>query len=95
MFLGGIWHGGSWNFLLWGAYHGLLIVLEKIMINLNSLYQIRLHSYIRKPIIFSMVTLGWVPFRCNDITSTRLMLKTLFFSDTVGTNFNTPVFLLF
>ncbi len=94
MLLGGIWHGASWNFLLWGAYHGLLIVLEKIVINLNCLCRIRLHSYLRRPIIFSLITLGWIPFRCNDFTSAKLMLKNLFFSDTAGTNFNTPVFFI-
>ena len=37
MTIGGIWHGASWNFILWGTYHGFLIIFEKIVGKLSFL----------------------------------------------------------
>ena len=42
MLIGGIWHGASWNFVLWGGYHACLIILEKVLrniINFNKSYK--------------------------------------------------------
>ena len=75
MLIGGIWHGASWNFVFWGAYHSVLIIVEKILskvINFNKSF------FFNKYIIFLLVTVGWVPFRCQSISSTLLMYKSLF-----------------
>jgi alginate O-acetyltransferase complex protein AlgI len=58
--LSGFWHGASWSFVIWGAWHGMFLVLER-------LFLLKLTSRIGKipRIIFTMfiVTLGWVVFR--------------------------------
>ena len=75
MLIGGIWHGASWNFFIWGAYHGILIILEKI---LNKVINFNKSFLFNKYIIFILVTVGWVPFRCQSISSSLLMYKSLF-----------------
>ena len=70
--LSGLWHGASWNFLLWGTLHGLYIVIcyswgiicEKLNLNMlkNNIY--KLFSLI---LTFTSVTLAFVPFRTQNI----------------------------
>ena len=60
MLLGGLWHGASWNFIVWGIYHGILLVLfqvfkPKIKFNFISIV-----------ITFLFVSLGWVLFRLHS-----------------------------
>lgn len=57
MAIGGLWHGANWTFLLWGIWHGLLLVIERLL-NMRS------HSRI---LTFLAVMLGWVLFRSPDI----------------------------
>ncbi|MBL7921437.1 MAG: MBOAT family protein [Bacteroidia bacterium] len=62
--LSGLWHGASWNFVLWGAYHGLFLVLERLF--LGKLFE-RLGKFISIPITFIIVITGWVLFRNEDL----------------------------
>lgn len=75
MLIGGIWHGASWNFVLWGGYHGFLIIIEKI---LKKIFSFKLPHFIYKYIIFLLITIGWIPFRCQSIESIFFMLNSLF-----------------
>ena len=68
MVLGGIWHGAGWTFLLWGAFHGVLIVI-------NHAWQRLWHGpplprFAGWGLTFVLVTLAWVPFRALDIAAT-------------------------
>lgn len=62
--LSGLWHGASWNYVLWGAYHGTFLVLERLF--LGNVYQ-KLGKFISMPITFLMVVTGWVLFRNEDL----------------------------
>jgi alginate O-acetyltransferase complex protein AlgI len=62
--LSGLWHGASWNFVLWGAYHGLFLVLERLF--LGNVFQ-KLGKFISIPITFIIVVTGWVLFRNEDL----------------------------
>lgn len=61
--LSGLWHGASWSFIIWGAYHGLFIVLERGV--LGRLYT-KLGGGLPRLITFLIVTIGWVFFRIED-----------------------------
>jgi len=64
MVLGGLWHGASWNFVLWGAYHGLLLVLErKLKLDLLEGYRA-----LRMLVVLHLVLLGWLLFRVQDLS---------------------------
>lgn len=55
----GIWHGASWNFMLWGAYFGVLIVLEKLFL---GKWLEKAPAFISWLYTFVLVVIGWVMF---------------------------------
>lgn len=67
MLLGGLWHGAKWNFLAWGAYHGLLLGAERLG-GKRSLYE-RLPAPLRVGLTFLLVLFSWVLFRADDLTA--------------------------
>ena len=54
MLLGGLWHGASWNFVLWGLIHGLLLIIHRVVKQNNTLTSL----YTSRPRIFTMI--GWI-----------------------------------
>ncbi|MBE6056084.1 MBOAT family O-acyltransferase, partial [Clostridium sp.] len=61
----GLWHGASWNFIAWGMWNGIFIIIEKI-INKKRGY-IKTPSIIKATITMFIVILGWVLFRANGL----------------------------
>jgi len=61
--LSGLWHGASWNFILWGGYHGLFLILDRIFL-LKLLNKLGLVFSIAST--FFIVVVGWVIFRIED-----------------------------
>ncbi len=61
MLLGGLWHGASWTFVAWGAYHGVLLAYERYR-GKQSLYQ-KLPQCVRVAVTFLLVLFSWVLFR--------------------------------
>jgi alginate O-acetyltransferase complex protein AlgI len=62
--LTGIWHGAAWTFVLWGIYHGTLIVIERLT-GIAGLPDDRL-QVLRRAVTFLLVVGGWVMFRADD-----------------------------
>ena len=73
--LTGIWHGASWNFVMWGVYFGVLLVIEKFVLLkwLNRLPAFVSHIY---AIVF--VWIGWVIFAFDDLSLGINYLKSMF-----------------
>lgn len=73
--LSGLWHGASWNFVIWGAYHGLFLILDR-------LFLIKLLKRMGKiPAIlftFFFVMIGWVIFRLEELSEVSIYLQRLF-----------------
>ncbi|MBE2179504.1 MAG: MBOAT family protein [Chthoniobacterales bacterium] len=65
MFLGGLWHGASWNFVIWGSVHGVLLAVERAMPG-RSLWA-RLPRLLQVSLTFTVVSLAWVLFRAPDL----------------------------
>lgn len=65
MLLGGLWHGASWNFLIWGGIHGSMLAAERAM-GKDSLYR-RLPHSARVGVTFVIVLFSWVFFRAADL----------------------------
>lgn len=62
MFLGGLWHGANWTFVIWGLYHGMLLAGHALLRQAGwRLQSVRLS----RAITFPAVVLGWVFFRAN------------------------------
>ena len=71
----GLWHGASWNFVFWGAYHGLFLVLERsFLLNLLD----KLWSPIRALLTFFIVAIGWVFFRIDTFDNALLFISKMF-----------------
>jgi alginate O-acetyltransferase complex protein AlgI len=71
----GIWHGASWNFLLWGLFYGVLILIEKQFL-LRWLDQ--LPNWVGHVYGLFVIMVGWAIFAIEDFSALGLYLKALF-----------------
>ncbi len=62
MLLGGLWHGASWNFVLWGGVHGLALVIHRLWQHTS----VRLPAWLAWCITFLFVMFSWIPFRSQS-----------------------------
>jgi alginate O-acetyltransferase complex protein AlgI len=76
MLLGGLWHGASWNFVIWGGLHGLLLSAERLR-GKRALYG-DLPAPIRTAITFTVVLVTWVFFRSPDLPHALRYLGDMF-----------------
>ena len=72
--LTGLWHGASWNFIVWGLYHGFFLCLERLFLSSVLKKSIAPISHIYT---LSIVCIGWVIFRIEDISAMTVYLTRL------------------
>ncbi len=76
--ISGLWHGAAWTFVLWGAYHGLFLILDRLFL-LKFYEKIgKLPSII---ITFFITLIGWVLFRAETLTQAVFYVKKMFSFD--------------
>ncbi len=73
--LTGLWHGASWNFIIWGIYYGVLLLLEKFVF--GKIID-KLPSLLRRAYTLLAVIIGWVFFSAQDIGGALEFIKTMF-----------------
>jgi alginate O-acetyltransferase complex protein AlgI len=70
----GLWHGASWNFVIWGAIHGLALVIDRA-------FWLRIAAHLPKPVNIALtfvgVALAWVFFRCETFTHSLVFFRAL------------------
>ncbi len=66
MLLGGLWHGANWTFVIWGAWHGGLMAIERALGGKTGSPYPKL---IALPLTFILVLIGWVMFRAPHVTT--------------------------
>jgi len=92
MLLGGLWHGAAWTFMVWGAYHALLLELH---------HHLKKFRFIPRNIVwakigtFLVVTIGWVFFRPPTFASSLAILGKMFDLPAFGTKFTLQPWLIF
>ena len=91
MLLGGFWHGASWNFIIWGAIHGVGLGIHKIWMlltdkSLSSLNQNRIYKIISGILTFHFVCFAWIFFKAEDLEIAKTMIYQIF------NNFDISVF---
>ncbi len=79
--LSGFWHGAAWSFVVWGAYHGLFLSLDKL---LQRTRWSRMPNAIAIPLNFILVTVGWVFFRAESLGGALAYLRALFGGGAAG-----------
>ena len=79
--LTGLWHGASWNFVLWGLYYAILLLLEKFVFK-NALE--KMPNFLKHVYTLVLVLLGWLIFYFVDISSLVNALKSLIGLNGIG-----------
>jgi alginate O-acetyltransferase complex protein AlgI len=78
MLLGGLWHGAAWNFVLWGGFHGLLLVIyrlgEQARAGKPPIHLRGLALPLRVLIMFALTVVGWILFRSHSLDQLWQML---------------------
>lgn len=79
--MSGLWHGASWNFVLWGAFHGCFLVVERIFL-LDFFKRLgKLGDGVSLFYCFFIAMMGWVLFFIEDLTAVGLFYERLFAFD--------------
>ena len=73
MLLGGLWHGAAWNFVFWGALHGVFLVVHGMW----RRGQVRLPRPLGQLLTILAVVVAWVPFRADGFAATQRMLHAM------------------
>ena len=84
MLLGGLWHGAAWKFVVWGAYHGALLIIHRILepflksiISSKSKIGFKFWLLVRVVFFFHLLCAGWLVFRAQSIGQVIEMLQSL------------------
>jgi alginate O-acetyltransferase complex protein AlgI len=84
-FITGLWHGASWNFIVWGLFHGFFIILERVGLSkiLDKVPKIIAHIY-----TLLVVIIAWVFFKSDTLSESIQYIKHLFdFNTTSNVSF--------
>lgn len=79
-FLTGLWHGASWNFVVWGVYYGILIIIEKI----THIDKLNIPKILSVPATLVLVLIGWVFFYYTDLSQGLVHIGAMFGSNISG-----------
>ncbi len=80
MLLGGLWHGAAWNFVLWGAFHGLILVIYRFAEQTRAragkppVHLWGLALPLRVLLMFALTVVGWILFRSHSVDQLWQML---------------------
>lgn len=80
-FCTGLWHGASWNFVIWGLWHGFFSLLERTSFGVFLAGR----KVVNKIYVFLVVMIGWVFFRAETLPLALAYLKGMFIWNSVGT----------
>jgi alginate O-acetyltransferase complex protein AlgI len=78
MLLGGLWHGAAWTFVLWGGLHGLYLCVNHAFRAVAKGVQSKAITLAGWALTFVAVALAWVPFRAENLTSTKAFVTGAF-----------------
>ena len=90
--ISGLWHGASWNFVLWGVFHGTFLILDRLFMVGFLKKMGRLPAIL---LTFLVVMLGWVVFRAETVGDALHFYQALFAFRQGITAATAPQFLLF
>ena len=82
MFLGGLWHGAAWTFVLWGVYHGLLLMVYRFAEYAGRLANIRVPEnkilrVVNVVFFFHLICISWLLFRAESVGQAWEMLTVI------------------
>ena len=78
MLLGGLWHGAAWTFVIWGALHGIYLVIERLLRNRIHIKINAWNGVLLALLTYTCVNITWVFFRAREFTTAKNMLASMF-----------------
>ena len=79
MLLGGLWHGAAWTFVLWGGFHGIILILYRALGPNSDENQSRWWvSVLQGLLMFHIVCFGWLIFRAQNLTTIGVFIQSIF-----------------
>jgi len=105
MIIGGLWHGASWNFLIWGALNGAYLSIHKLILDkfpqlgTSRFFRSKLGKIISILVTQYFIFLAWIPFRVSDLESAlyameKYLIFNLDFSDSISFMFTNKISIL-
>jgi alginate O-acetyltransferase complex protein AlgI len=80
--ISGLWHGASWTFIIWGALHGVYLIIELMTKNirskLNAYFHIQKIPVLPFMVTFCLVAFAWIFFRANNVQSAFYIIQHIF-----------------
>lgn len=77
--ISGFWHGANWTFIIWGALHGVLMVIERLAWD----HLKKIPKFIRVAVTFALVNIGWVFFASPTLTMAVDVIREMFKFDNI------------
>ena len=74
-FLSGLWHGAAWTFIIWGLFHGTMLIADRVF---WKQWQTHLPKIINVAITFFLVMISWVIFRSQSLDQIGFYLRAMF-----------------
>jgi alginate O-acetyltransferase complex protein AlgI len=79
----GFWHGAAWTFIIWGALHGLYLVIELILAKRHWWKQYSqgkpsVYTVLGSFLLFNLVCLGWIFFRAENVSDASMIIRNIF-----------------
>ncbi|GAA4312842.1 MBOAT family protein [Christiangramia aestuarii] len=84
MLLGGLWHGAAWTFVIWGALHGIYLVLERVFKNKLRIKVTPVNGIFLALLTYTCVNITWVFFRAREFETAKNMITSMFFMNGEG-----------
>lgn len=86
MLICGLWHGANWTFMIWGAIHGMYLIISLLTKELrNKFYQLLgldknfiIRRFFKIIITFSLISFAWIFFRANSVFEACYIIKNIF-----------------
>jgi alginate O-acetyltransferase complex protein AlgI len=79
MLLGGLWHGASWSFVLWGGLHGVYLMVNHLWrASVGPVGEGRVVRWVSRVLTFTLVLIAWVPFRAEEVAQVRRFYVAMF-----------------
>lgn len=78
-FISGVWHGAAWNFIIWGALHGLFLVVENLTSKGKPTNEISIfYRTVKVVYTFVLVSFAWIFFRANTVEDSFAIINNIF-----------------
>jgi alginate O-acetyltransferase complex protein AlgI len=73
--ISGFWHGASWNYIIWGAFHGIFLIMERLFL---SKLTVNIPRMVKAVAVLFIVNISWVIFRTEDLEHLKIILVQMF-----------------